>query len=78
MKYIKLNFRQTTNLYINDIPKVTCFANSPQCLREFIPCRLNQIMCVKCLVHYELLDQFPLLDVSKIEVKKIKIVTTDY
>ena len=78
MKFIKLNFRQTTDLYINDIKKVVCLSDSPQCLREFIPARFEQSMCVKCLIYHNLLEKHPLLDVSKINAKKIKIVTTDY
>ena len=78
MKFIKLNFRQTTALYINDVKKVTCLSDSPQCLREFIPTREEQYMCVKCLIHHNLLEKHPLLDVSKIEVKKVRIVLNEY
>ena len=78
MKYIKLNFRQTTDLYINDIPKVKCFTDSPQCLREFIPCRVNQLMCTRCLIFHNLLNEHPLLDIKEMDVKKIRIVMTDY
>ena len=78
MKQVKLNFREITSLYINDIKKVQCTLNSPQCLLHFMPTREKQKMCVKCLIHYNLLEKHPLLDVSKLKHKKIKIVTTDY
>ena len=78
MKQVKLNFREITNLYINDIEKVKCSGNSPQCLLHFIPTREKQKMCVKCLIHFEILEKHPLLDVSKGNYKKIKIVTTNY
>ena len=78
MKQIKLNFRKTTTVYINDIPKVKCLIDSPQCLIEYIPTRLDQKMCLKCLIHHNLLNKHPLLDVNQIICKKIKIDTTFY
>ena len=78
MKQIKLNFREITSVYINDIEKVKCSVSSPQCLLSFIPTREKQKMCVKCLIHFDILEKHPLLDVSKCNYKKIKIVATDY
>lgn len=78
MKLIKLNFRQTTDLYINDIQKVKCSFDSPQCLREFLPTRYSQIMCTRCLNFYGVIDQCPLVNIEEFKIKKIKIVTTDY
>jgi hypothetical protein len=78
MKQTKLNFREITSLYINDIKKVKCSSNSPQCLLSFIPTREKQKMCVKCLIHLGILEKHPLLDVSKGNYKKIKIITTSY
>ena len=73
MKYLKLNFRQITSIYINDIPKVKCLVDSPQCLLEFIPTRENQTMCVRCLVFKNILENYPLLDVQKVDCKKVII-----
>lgn len=78
MKFIKLNFRQTTNNEINDIPKVPCFTDSPECLREYIPTRINQYMCVKCLLYYDLMYYHPLIQIKDLKCRKIIIQIEHY
>lgn len=74
MKLLKLNFRQTTNTYINDVPKVQCFGNSPRCLKTYIPTRNGQDLCVRCLQYYDPKCEYTLVDIKKVNYRKIKIV----
>lgn len=74
MKLIRLNFRQTTNVYINDVPKVQCLGNSPRCLRTYIPTRIDQPLCVRCLQHYVPKWDYKVINIKDIDCPKIKIV----
>lgn len=74
MKLLKLNFRQTTNVYINDVQKVHCIGNSPQCLRIYVPTRKDQPLCVRCLQYYVPNWNFKLINIEDIKCEKIKIV----
>lgn len=74
MKLLKLNFRQTTNTYINDVPKVQCFGNSPRCLHVYLPTRVNQDFCLKCLEHYDPKGQYGHVNLKDVKYTKVKIV----
>ena len=74
MKLIKLNFRETTSVYINDVKKVACYGNSPQCLKEYIPTRINQDFCVRCLSYYDPRGQYIHVRVKDIKCSKIRLV----
>lgn len=74
MKLLKLNFRQTTNTYINDVPKVQCFGNSPRCLHVYLPTRVNQDFCLRCLEYYDPKGQYKITPIKDIKCDKIKIV----
>jgi hypothetical protein len=78
MKQIKLNFRQTTELIINHNPRLKCLGNSPQCNGSYTKTRHGQKVCVKCLIDMGELEKHPLLDVSKVKCKRVKIRTTDF
>lgn len=74
MKLLKLNFRQTTNTYINDVPKVQCLGNSPRCLRTYIPTRDDQPLCLRCLQYYVPNWDYKLTDIKDIKCERIKII----
>lgn len=74
MKLLKLNFRQTTNTYINDVPKVQCLGNSPRCLHVYLPTRVNQDFCLKCLEHYDPKGQYGHVNLKDVKYTKVKIV----
>ena len=74
MKLVKLNFRETTSTSINDVPKVKCFGNSPRCLHIYLPTRVNQDFCLKCLEYYDHKGHYLLLDIKKTKYPKIKVV----
>lgn len=74
MKLLKLNFRETTNTYINDVPKVQCFGNSPRCLHVYLPTRVNQDFCLKCLEHYDPKGQYGHVNLKDVKYTKVKIV----
>lgn len=74
MKLLKLNFRQTTNTYINDVPKVQCFGNSPRCLGLYIPTRDNQDFCLRCLEYYDPKGQYTITPLKEIKCAKVKII----
>lgn len=74
MKLVKLNFRETTSTSINDVPKVKCFGNSPRCLHVYLPTRVNQDFCLKCLEHYDPKGQYGHVNLKDVKYTKVKIV----
>ena len=74
MKLLKLNFRQTTDTYINDVPKVQCLGNSPRCLGTYLPTRINQDFCLRCLEYYDPNGQYGHISLKDVKYTKVKIV----
>lgn len=74
MKLLKLNFRQTTDTYINDVPKVQCLGNSPRCLKTYLPTRINQDFCLRCLEHYDPKGHYTHINIKETHYTKIKII----
>lgn len=74
MKFLKLNFRQTTSVYINDVPRLHCYGNSPLCLKTYLPTRLHQPVCLRCLEYFDPYGIYKRVDIKKLNYKKIKII----
>lgn len=74
MKLIKINFRKTTSVYINDVQKVTCYGDSPRCLKTYIPTRKNQDLCIQCLNYYDPKGVYEHIPEKELKYKKIKII----
>lgn len=74
MKLLKLNFRQTTDTYINDVPRLHCYGNSPLCLKTYLPTRVNQDFCLRCLEYYDPKGQYRHVNLKDTKYTKVKIV----
>lgn len=57
---IRLVFREINYAETKGLKPVMCQSQeSPDCLVTYIETRVNQPCCVKCLLHYGLLDDYP-------------------
>lgn len=61
MAMLKLNFRESKELYVKGLVPVSCTSASPDCLLLYIPTRKEQPMCVGCLRYHRVIHLFPLL-----------------
>ena len=59
------NFREILKSKSKGIQVEQCRSqSSPQCRYTFIPARVGQTMCIKCLVENDLLEAHPVINLS--------------
>lgn len=60
-----MGFRQILKQKNNNLSVEQCRSqSSPQCRYLFIPARVGQTMCIKCLAHNDLLEAHPMIQLK--------------